>query len=97
MAPVRGPLYYSGSQSQGVRCARGSPRPGNSAPPVTGRPILRLPGLEPGSTAEVLTDGRSLPVRPVREQAPERAEAFRETLEETSRLWGDMLRRLSRK
>jgi hypothetical protein len=38
-----------------------------------------------------------MPVRPVREQAPERAEAFREELEETSRLWGDVLRRLSRK
>jgi hypothetical protein len=71
-------------------------RPGNSAPPVTGRPILRLPGMEPGGT-EVPEDGRSMPVRPVQEQAPERAEAFREALEETSRLWGDMLRRLSRK
>jgi hypothetical protein len=38
-----------------------------------------------------------MPVRPVREQAPERAEAFREELEETSRLWGDVLRHLSRK
>ena len=68
-------------------------RPGNSAPPVTGRPILGLPGMEPGGTG-VPEDGRSMPVQ---EQAPERAEAFREALEETNRLWGDVLRRLSRK
>jgi hypothetical protein len=70
--------------------------PGDSAPPVTGRPILGLPGMEPGGT-DVPEDGRSMPVRPVQEQAPGRAEAFREALEETNRLWGDMLRRLSRK
>ena len=69
---------------------------GNSAPPVTRRPILELPGMEPGGT-EVPEDGRSMPVRPVQEQAPERAEAFREALEETNRMWGDVLRRLSRK
>jgi hypothetical protein len=71
-------------------------RQGNSAPPVTGRPILELPGMEPGGT-EVLEDERCMPVRPAREQAPERTEAFREALEETNRLWGDVLRRLSRK
>jgi len=71
-------------------------RPGDSAPPVTRRPILELPGTEHGGTG-VPEDGRSMPVRPVQDQAPERAEAFRETLEETNRLWGDMLRRLSRK
>jgi hypothetical protein len=70
--------------------------PGDSAPPVTGRPILGLPGMEPGGT-DVPEDGRSMPVRPVQDQAPERAEAFRETLEETNRLWADLLRRLSRK
>jgi hypothetical protein len=71
-------------------------RQGDSAPPVTRRPILELPGMEPGGT-DVPKDGQSMPVRPVQERAPERAEAFREALEETSRLWGDVLRRLSRK
>ena len=71
-------------------------RQSNSAPPVTGRPVLKLPGMEPGGTG-VPEDGRSMPVRPVQEQAPERAEAFREALEETNRLWGDVLRCLSRK
>jgi hypothetical protein len=56
----------------------------------------KLPGMEPGGTG-VPENGRSMPVRPVREQAPERAEAFREALEETNRLWADMLRRLRRK
>jgi hypothetical protein len=68
-------------------------RPGDSAPPVTRRPILGLPGTEHGGTG-VPEDGRSMPVQ---EQAPERAEAFREALEETNRLWRDVLRRLSRK
>jgi hypothetical protein len=63
---------------------------------VTGRAILGLPGMEPGGT-DVPEDERSMPVRPVREQGPEREEAFREALEETNRLWADMLRRLSRK
>ena len=72
-------------------------RLGNSAALVIDRRILELLGMEPGGTVEVLTDGRSLLVRPVREQAPERVEAFREALEETNRLWGDVLRRLSRK
>ena len=71
-------------------------RQGDSAPPVTRRPILGLPSMEPGGT-EVPEDGRSMPVQPVQEQAPERAEAFREALEETNRPWADMLRRLSRK
>ena len=71
-------------------------REGDSAPPVTRRPILGLPGMEPGGT-DVPEDGRSMPVRLAREQAPERTEAFREALEKTSRLWGDVLRRLSRK
>jgi hypothetical protein len=68
-------------------------RPGDSAPPVTGRPILGLPGMEPGGT-DVPEEGRSMPVQ---EQAPEHAEAFREALEETNRLWADLLRRFSRK
>jgi hypothetical protein len=77
-------------------CKKKLSRPGDSAPPVTRRPILGLPGMEPGGTG-VPEDERSMPVQPVQGQAPEPAEAFREALEETSRLRGDVLRRLSRK
>ncbi len=72
-------------------------RQGNSAALVIDRPILELLGMKPGSVVEVLTDGRSLLVRPVGEPSPERRRAFQEALEEANQVWGDMLRRLSRR
>jgi antitoxin MazE len=50
-------------------------RQGNAAALVIDRPLLELLGLEPGSTVEILTDGSSLLIRPVRPPEPERQKA----------------------
>jgi len=70
-------------------------RQGSGAALVIDRPLLELLGIKPGSTVEILTDGSSLLIRPVRPPEPGRQKAFSEALEETNRLWGDMLRRLA--
>jgi antitoxin component of MazEF toxin-antitoxin module len=72
-------------------------RQGNSAAIVIDRPILEILGLEAGGTVEMLTNGNSLLIRPVRSLSTERQEAFARALAETNELWGDMLRRLAKR
>ncbi len=70
-------------------------RQGNSAALVIDKPLLEVLGLEAGSPVEVLTDGTSLLVRPVRSLSARRRAAFARALAETNRAWSDMLRRLA--
>jgi len=70
-------------------------RQGNSAALVIDKPLLEVLGLEAGSPVEVLTDGTSLLVRPVRSLSASRRAAFARALAETNRTWSDMLRRLA--
>jgi antitoxin component of MazEF toxin-antitoxin module len=72
-------------------------RQGNSAAVVIDRPILEILGLEAGGTVEMLTNGNSLLIRPVRPLSTERREAFARALAETNEMWGDMLRRLAKR
>ena len=72
-------------------------RQGNSAALVIDKPLLEVLGLEAGSPVEVLTDGTSLLVRPVRSLSARRRAAFACGLAETNRAWSDMLRRLADK
>ncbi len=72
-------------------------RQGNSAALVIDKPLLELLGLEAGSSVDVLTDGTSLLVRPVRSLSARRRAAFARALAETNQAWGDMLRRLADK
>lgn len=70
-------------------------RQGNSAALVIDKPILELLALKAGSRVEIVTDGRSLLVRPLRALSPRRRAAFARALAETNRAWGTTLRRLA--
>ena len=70
-------------------------RHGNSTALVIEKPLLEVLGLKAGSPVEVLTDGHSLLVRPVRSLSARRWDAFARALAETNRAGSDMLRRLA--
>jgi antitoxin MazE len=70
-------------------------RHGNSRALVIDKPVLDLLNIDEDTEIEIITDGTSLIMRPVRRQGPERKRAFEVALEETNRQWGGALKRLA--
>lgn len=70
-------------------------RHGNSRALVIDKPVLDLLNIDEDTEIEIITDGTSLIMRPVRREDPERKRAFEVALEETNRDWGGALKRLA--
>ena len=70
-------------------------RHGNSRALVIDKPVLDLLNIDEDTEIEIITDGTSLIMRPVRRQDAGRERAFEEALEETNRHWGGALKRLA--
>jgi antitoxin MazE len=69
-------------------------RHGNSRALVIDRPILELLNISDDTEIEIITDGTSLTMRPLRSDE-DRRHSFEVALEETNRAWGGALKRLS--
>ena len=70
-------------------------RHGNSRALVIDKPVLDLLNIDEDTEIEIITDGTSLIMRPVRREDPKRKRAFEVALEETNRDWGGALKRLA--
>ena len=70
-------------------------RHGNSRAIVIDKPVLDLLNIGEDTEIEIITDGNSLIMRPVRIADSERKRAFEVALEETNRNWGGALKRLA--
>ena len=71
-------------------------RHGNSRAIVIDKPVLDLLNIGEDTEIEIITDGNSLIMRPVRIADSERKQAFEVALEETNRDWGGALKRLAK-
>jgi len=66
---------------------------GNSYALVIERPIMDLLNIEPETPLEIVTDGNTLTIAPVRDE--NRRESFEATLGKTNTKYGKMLKRLA--
>ena len=67
---------------------------GNSSALVIEKPILSLLGATPESSFEVITDGKSLILTPIRDAA--RRDKFRKAMEKTGKRYGRAFEELAR-
>jgi antitoxin MazE len=66
---------------------------GNSYALVIERPILDLLGIDPESPLEIITDGNTLTIAPVRDE--KRRKLFESALAKTNKRYGGMLKHLA--
>jgi len=66
---------------------------GNSYALVIERPIMDLLNIEPETPLEIVTDGNTLTIAPVRDR--KRRERFEAALLKTNKKYGKMLKRLA--
>jgi len=70
-------------------------RHGNSRALVIDKPVLDLLNIDEDTEIEIITDGTSLIMRPVRRQDPERKRAFEVAAEEAVDRYGSVFKKLS--
>ena len=66
---------------------------GNSSALVIEKPVLSLIGATPESEFEITTDGKSLILTPIRDEA--RHDRFRKAVEQTGRRYGKTFKELA--